>query len=54
MYKINKQIQQNISWKSTPIWPYKFGLSREAVFGDRFNYIEMYDLLSLQEYPVAF
>ncbi len=28
-----------------PYWPLKSGLSRRVVFGDRFNYIEMWDLL---------
>ncbi len=33
-------------WKEQPISHKKCGLSRQVVFGDRFDYIELWDLLS--------
>ncbi len=40
-----------------PHWPHKCGLSRQVIFGDRFNYIDMPDLLpviaGLSRQPVS-
>ncbi len=36
---------QGLFLNRSPHWPYKCGLSRQVVFGDKLNYIEMWDLL---------
>ncbi len=41
---LSKKYIQNCLERPLP-WPYKRGLSRQVVFGDRFNYIELQDLL---------
>ncbi len=52
-FKQNKKHLKPPGWKCSretclarpPYWPWKYCLSRQVVFGDRLNYIKMYDLL---------